>query len=303
MLDTSLGAYLLLTLMALFLASNHVIGRSVQGVIPPLGLSFWRWMVCVLLLFPFMLPRMRRLMPFYRDHLATYLMLGCLMVGSTSLILVALNFTTAINTSLINAVQPSLTLLMAMLFINEKITRFAIFGIVSALTGVVMMLSKGSWAELSALQFNIGDIIALVAMLGFSGYALILKRLPPALSVAESLFAIALLGSLVLLPFYLLESLFFATVPVTRDTAVVVVELGLLVSLFANLMWNHGIKVIGPSKAAIFINLIPIFGAVLAVTFLDERIRFYHLAGALLICLGIGLVVGNLGKGSANNEG
>lgn len=284
----------MLALTALFLAANHVIGRSVHGVIPPLGLSFWRWCVGMIILLPFVLPRIGTTLGIYRKHLSAFALLGFLMVGSTSLILVALNFTTAINVSLINAVQPTLTLLLGVLFLKERVTGAAVVGICAALVGVVIMISKASWELLAGLQFNGGDLIVLVAMVGFSAYALNLKKLPGELTVAESLFGITLAGSLMLLPFYILESLFYAKVHVSGSTLLVVVELALLVCVFGNLMWNYGNRVVGPSRAAIFINLIPIFGALLAITFLGEQLYIYHLVGAFLICLGIWLVLGSL---------
>ena len=292
--DTVLGAYLMLALTAFFLASNHVIGRSVHGVIPPIGLSFWRWAAGALMLAPFILPRIKTTAPIFFAYLKVYALLGFLMVGSTTLILVSLNFTTAINVSLVNAVQPTLTLLLAILFLKDRVSKTSLLGICSALLGVVIMVSKASWSVITGLEFNFGDLVALVAMIGFSSYALNLKKLPGELSVTESLFGITIAGSLMLLPFYVLESVYYAPVPVSASTLWVVIELALLVTVFGNLMWNQGNRIVGPNRAAIFINLIPVFGALLAVTFLGEKVYGYHFVGAVLVCLGIWLVVGNL---------
>ena len=282
----------MLTLTALCLAGNYVIARSVHGEIPPLGLSFWRWTIGALFLAPFVLPRIRELGVAYRANLSVLMLLGCMVVGSTSVLFVALNFTTALNVSLINAVQPVLTGLLAVVFLQDRITKVRVLGIFSALLGVVIMLSMGDWAVLTNLRFNVGDLFALAAMFGLASYALNLRKLPQELSVVESLFGITVAGSLMLLPFYVLESMFYATVPVRASTVFVLFELALLVSVFGNLMWNLGNQIIGPNRAAIFINLIPFFGAILAIVFLGEKIFIYHLAGAVMICLGVWLVMG-----------
>ncbi len=214
-----------------------------------------------------------------------------MIVGSTTILFVALNFTTALNVSLINAVQPVLTVLLAVVFLKGRVTKGGVLGIFSALLGVVIMLSMADWAVLTNLQFNVGDLIALAAIFGLASYALNLRKLPKELSVVESLFGITVAGSLMLLPFYILESMFYATVPVCASTVIAVVELALLVSVFGNLMWNLGNQIIGASRAAIFINLIPLFGAILAITFLGEKIFVYHLAGAVMICMGVWLVM------------
>lgn len=290
-LETARSAHLLLVLTALCLAGGHVIARSVHGEIPPVGLSFWRWTIGALFLSPFVLPNIRDLAAGYRANIAVLVLLGCLVVGSTSMLFIALNFTTAINVSMVNAVQPVLTVLLAVVFLKVRITKGNILGIFSALLGVVIMLSMGDWAVLTNLQFNIGDLFALSAIFGLSSYALNLRKLPLELSVVESLFGIAVAGSLMLLPFYILESIFYATVPFRASTVIVVLELALLVSVFGNLMWNRGNQLIGPSRAAMFINLIPLFGAILAIVFLGEEIFIYHLFGGVMICMGLWLVV------------
>ena len=292
-LETARSAHILLTLTALCLAGNYVIARSVHGEIPPVGLSFWRWAIGALFLAPFVLLKVGELGAAFRVNVNVFALLGSMVVGSTTILFIALNFTTALNVSLINAVQPVLTVLLAVVFLKDRVTKVRILGIFSALLGVVIMLSMGDWAVLTNLQFNVGDLIALAAIFGLASYALNLRKLPKELSVVESLFGITVAGSLMLLPFYIVESMFYATVPVSTSTVIVVVELALLVSVFGNLMWNLGNKIIGPSRAAIFINLIPLFGAILAVAFLGERIFIYHLIGALMICLGVWLVMRN----------
>jgi len=158
--------------------------------------------------------------------------------------------------------------------------------------GVAVMLSRADPALLIRLDFQAGDFVALLAMCGFSGYALNLHRLPRELSGVESLFAITVAGTVMLLPFYLAESAVWKTVPVSTTSIGAIAALALLVSVFGNLLWNAGNHLIGPARAAIFINLIPVFGTVLAITFLGERLYFYHVAGGTLVALGLYLAAG-----------
>lgn len=290
-LKSPTAAYGMLSVTAFFLACNHIIGRSVEGTIPPVGLSFWRWVAGALILMPLVLPRFKQSLPHYRAHFVTLLLLAVMMIGSTTLILVALNYTSAINTSLINAVQPALTVLFACLFIGESLSRYKVMGIVAGLVGVLIMLTQGNLRILVNLELNGGDLIALTAMCGFAGYAITLRKVPAQLSAFECLFAIAGLGSLLLLPFYIVESQHIATVPLTTNTVVVVFALALLISVLGNAMWNRGIMIVGPSRAAVFINLIPVFGAILATYWLGEALEIYHILGALLVGTGIKWVV------------
>ncbi|HEX2138908.1 MAG TPA: DMT family transporter [Woeseiaceae bacterium] len=281
-------------LTALCLSASHVIARSVHGEIPPIGLSFWRWVTGALILAPLVLPKALRRCEVYREHVPILAVLGFLIVGSTTALFVALNFTTAVNVSLINAIQPVLTVMLAVVFLRDHISRAGMAGIVAATLGALVMLTEGDFSNLFRFRLNGGDLIALAATVGLSLYALNLKRLPADLSMTESLFVISLTGSLMLLPLYVLESVIYMPVPMRTGTVVVVLELALLVSVFGNLMWNLGNRVIGPAHAAMFINLIPLFGAALAITFLGERIFFHHWVGALLICTGIWAIVGGI---------
>jgi len=284
-------AYLLLTLTALFFATNHVIGRSVQSVIPPLGLSFWRWVAGAVILAPFVMRQPGSFHRVFGQYAGTMLLLGALLIGSTTLILVALNSTTAITVSVINTIQPSLTVLFAWLFMREPLSGRQLLGVGTACVGVLIMLSEGHLPTLIRLQFGGGALIALIAMCGFSAYAVNLFRLPSGLSFGEALFGIIVMGSIALLPFYLLESFYIAPVPLSVHTLGVVVTLALLVSVLGMLMWNYGNQRVGPSRAAVFINLIPVFGMLLATTFLGESIRGFHIAGAACTITGIFLVV------------
>ena len=285
--DRSAFAYGLLTLTAFFLACNHVIGRAVHEQIPPLGLSFWRWVAGALVLLPFALPGLRLRWPECRRHWRSFTLLGFLMVGSTTLVLVALTMTLAINVSLINAVQPTLTVLFAWLFLKEPLSKLRVLGILCGISGVAVMISHADLGMIASLDIQPGDFIALLAMCGFSCFALNLNRLPPGLKAIEALFGITVAGTILLLPFYLWETATIQMVPISVTSVSVIVVLALLVSVLGNLCWFTGNKIIGPSRASIFINLIPVFGTLLAIVFLDEKLMAYHLAGGGLVVLGL----------------
>ena len=115
-------AALLLTLTMFCYAGNHVIGRAVHSELPPLGLSFWRWFFGAAILLPLVAPGLASVVPRYREHWRLFALLGLLMIGSTSLVLVGLNFTSATNTSLINATQPTITALLCWLFLHDRLS-------------------------------------------------------------------------------------------------------------------------------------------------------------------------------------
>jgi drug/metabolite transporter (DMT)-like permease len=281
-------AALLLALTMFCYAGNHVIGRAVHGELPPLGLSFWRWTFAAVMLFPFIVPKLGKLVPRYRKHWRLLCVLGLLIVGSTTLVLVGLNFTSATNTSLINAAQPTITALLCWIFLQDRLSGRQWFGIVIAFAGVTQIILRADWHDLS---FNRGDLIVLLAMFGFATYAINIRRIPSELTVTESLFAVIILGLIPLLPFYLAETVMYKPMPLSWQAVLVVTTLSLLVSVLGMLMWTRGNQLIGPNRAAVYMNLLPLFGAILSVIFLHETIAVHHLIGGVLIGGGMWLVL------------
>lgn len=285
-------AYVILTVSTFLLALNHIIGRAVHEYVPPLGLTFWRWFLPSFVLLFLVRKDIRMTLPIYRAHWREFVLLGGLVVGASGLLMVALNYTTATNVVLINATQPTLTVLFSWLFYGVRLKFVQVLGILAAFIGALTMVCRGNWRVLTTLDFNPGDPIVLVAMLGLAGYSVRYVRMPPGLGNAQAYFPIVLAGSLVLLPFYIAESLLLRPVPLNAISVGAILAVAVLVTILAMPMWNVGMKLIGANRASMFINLVPVFGAVLAVTLLGEQFELYHLAGMILISIGVWLVVG-----------
>ena len=272
-------------------ATSTIIGRGVHLELPPIGTSFWRWFLAAAVLYLFIWRELPSKYALIKKNWRLILLLGILQVGRSGLLYLALNYTTAINVNLINAAQPALTILPAWLLTGDRVTLRQSMGILAALSGIIVMVSQGRLGILVALEFNVGDILALVAVLGWAIYATILHRLPTELGLGTTLFVIFFSGSLILLPFYIIESASFRIVPFTGSTVGIIAILGIVVSLGSIAMWNSSLRAVGPNRASIFLNLIPVFGVSLAIIFLGERLFGHHLAGAGLVGLGVVLVV------------
>ncbi len=284
-------AYGMLTATMACLALNHVIGRGMHELAPPVGLSFWRWTVAAVLMLAIVGRGLGAKLPVYRRHSLLFLGLGALMVGSTTLLVWSLQFTQAMNVSLINGLQPAMTVLMTFVFLQQRLTLLQIAGVVVGFVGVLAMVSKGSWQVVASLSFNRGDIGALIGMFGLAAYAIGLRWLPRGLRPFDALFGITVAGCLALLPIYAAESLSGRPFALTPETAGAVLAMGTIGSVAGNLMWNIGNQALGANKASIFVNLIPVFGVVMAIAFLGETLRPYHVVGFGLICAGVWCVL------------
>lgn len=279
----------LLTLAPLFWSSNVVIGRAVAGVVPPIGLAFWRWLVGALLLWLACWPTLRRDWAVARCHLPMLLLLALLGIALfNTLLYVGLRSTTAVNGVLLQSLMPLGIVACSWLLFGEALHRAQLGGLLLSLGGVLAIVSRGDVAALVHLRLNGGDLLILAAVISYAAYSALLRRRPPvhALSFLSLTFT---LGVVLLLPFYLWEQLRVQPMPFNRTTLLVVGYLAICPSILAYLCYNRGVELLGANRAGLFLHLMPLFGSLLAALFLGERVRWFHGLGALLILSGIAL--------------
>ena len=286
-------AYIMLALTVLLWAVGVVIARGVSDDVPLIGLSFWRWFAATLIIVPLVYSDLREKWDIVRENLGLLIIQGCLMVGSGTLLFFAMKYTTAINATIVNATQPVATVALAWLILKERLKIIQWLGIVSAFIGIATMVSRADLAILSSLSFNIGDILIVVAIMGYSMYSINVRKMPKDISPFTALSIILISGSLLILPFYVYETVNVQAFPLSPMTVFIVLVLAFLVSIVSIVMWNLAIHVVGPGRAGMFVNLIPVYGTALAILFLGEKLFFYHVIGAALVCLGIFLVLRN----------
>ena len=282
--------YLLLTLASLFWAGNWVVGRAMRNDIPPVAMGFWRWVVALLILLPFAAPELKRNWRVVRANWFTLALLGGLgaMLFNT-MIYVGLQYTAATNGVLFNSVTPILIILMSWLAFRERLGAWQTIGVVLSLVGVAVIVARGEPQILAALRFNRGDLWLISAMLLWALYTIVLRRRPSGLSAIGFLAAMLLLGLPLLLPFYLWELFTRGGFALSVPAVAALAYYATLPSIVAYLFWNRGVAQIGPNKAGLFVHLMPVFGALLSVIFLGERLYPYHFVGAAMIFGGIWL--------------
>lgn len=283
------AAPLLLALCVLFWAGNSIAGRALAETITPFALSFWRWVVALLLVTPFAWHGLRRDAP---ELLRRWrLVLALAMTGVTSfgvLLYFGLRTTTALNSVLLQAAIPPLVMLLAWLVLRERTRRVDVIGVSLSLVGVVTVITQGRPWNLLEIGLNRGDALILLGVALYAVYSLLLRR-RPAVAPLSLLWATFAVSALVLTPAYLAELAMGRSHPFSWRAVAGVAYVAAFPSFLAYLFYNRGIELIGAARASQFLHLQPIFGALLAVMLLDEKLLGYHAVGALLIASGIGL--------------
>jgi drug/metabolite transporter (DMT)-like permease len=295
--------YLLLTLSSLFWAGNWVVGRAMRNDIPPVAMGFWRWLLALLILLPFVAPELMRNWRVLRRDALKLALLGAL--GATvfnSMIYFGLQFTAATNGILFNSISPILTVLMSWALLHDRLSRRQAAGVALSLIGVLAIVARGDPQLLTALEFNHGDLWLIAAMVLWSGYTLLLRWRPSELSAMAFLAAMLVFGLPALFPFYAWEYAARGGFGVTAPVVAALAYYATFPSIVSYLFWNRGVVQVGPNRAALFVHLMPVFGAVLSVIFLGERLYGYHFAGASLIFGGIWLTTRPSGASRAGND-
>jgi len=291
---------LLLTIPPLMWAGNAVVGRLMVGHVPPLTLNFLRWVLTGLLLLALASHSLRPWPATWRQVLARWpylLATGLLGVGFfNSLQYAALVTSTPINLTLVGASLPVWMLAVGALVFGERPSPRQLLGAALGLVGVLLVIGRGSWTSLVQVEFVIGDLLMLLAIIGWAFYSWLLVR-PPASMRGEArprwdwagiLLIQTALGLLAASVFAAAEQALDA--PPIRWSPGVVAGL-LYVSVGASIVayrcWGLGVAAGGPALAGFFNNLTPLFAALLSALVLGERPQLYHGLAFVLIVGGI----------------
>ena len=287
----NMTSYLMLTGVMMLWSLGIIVAKGVYESVNPIGFSFLRWVVAALLLTPVLVPQLRSQWRFMQSRLWHLLLLGLFMAGGSTMLMLAVQHTTATNAALFSASQPIVTVFMAWVFLRDKPSRIQILGMLAALGGIFAMATRLDLEVLQSLTFNPGDLLVLLAVLFYSLYSINLHRwlsgVRPFLMMLVTIYA----GILILLPFYTWELLVVGQFEMTPEVLWAIFFMAVIPTIVATTMWNISVGRVGAKQASIFLNLLPLFGIGLAVSFLGETLHHYHVVGALLICTGITAVV------------
>jgi len=279
--------YLLLTAVALFWAGNALVGRGARDVIPPLTLAFARWSGALILVAPFALKHLRADLPALKAKAPVMLLLGLLGVALFNTFLyTGAHYTTATNILLIQAAMPPMIVLFAYLLYRETVGWRQIAAVALSMAGVVVVVAQGRLEVLLHLKVNAGDALMLAGVVAWSLYTVLLRRRPAVhpLSFLVCTFAV---GAVVLAPASAIELARGARFIPGAASFSAIAYVAVFPSLIAYMLYNRGVDLIGSARAGQFINLMPLFGAGLAVLLLGEPLRAYHLIGGAFIIAGV----------------
>ncbi|MGY3966319.1 DMT family transporter [Aeromonas enteropelogenes] len=276
---------ILFPLLAILIwAANTVVSKAAAGVVDPAAISFYRWVIAALALSPFCLPALWRRRSEIRPWFGKLLMLSLLgMVLYQCLAYYAAHSTSATNMGVIGSLLPLLTLLQGALFFGQCPGRQALLGMSLSLFGVFWLLGQGRPLALLHTGINPGDGMMLLGAASYALYGLLIRRWQLPFGPWLNLYLQILLAILLLVP----VALSAESLAVPREGWGMVLFAGLASSIFAAYCWMRGLASLGAERTSVFMNLMPLCTALIAVITLGEPIHGYHLLGGSLILGGV----------------
>ena len=282
-------AYLLLFLTTLFWSGNFIVGKAASMyAIPPFSLNFYRWLFAWLILLPFTFKEIIKKKDYILSNSGFFIILGITSITIfNSIVYYSLYFTQVISGVLMISTIPVMIIFISSLLKIEKTNIFQIFGVILSLTGVIFIVTKADIEILITLNFNKGDLTMVVAMFSWATYSALLKKKKNELTQISLLQIVITFGLIFLVPIYFIEMSMGYLIKLGQPFYLTLTYVVLFPGLASFFFWIKGISIIGVNRSGIFLHLMPIFGAIMAMIIFDEKFMFYHFLGAIFIFMGI----------------
>jgi drug/metabolite transporter (DMT)-like permease len=279
--------YLLLSITALCWAGNAVVGKLAAGHIPPVTLSFLRWLFAFLIILPFSwkyaVQDWRRI----RGKFAIMVVLSITGISAFNTMQYwSLEHTQALNTLLLQPTAPLFVAMWSLVLLGVRLTPAQAFGIVLSLTGVLVIMLRGDLTSLKDIDFNRGDLIFVLALLIFGLYSVLSLKRPAIHGLSFVAFTFGC-GAACLIPLFVWELYARPVMALDGPNLLTLFYVAVFPSTLAYICFNRGVALIGANRAAPFFHLVPVFGTVMSIVFLGEHPQLFHFVGFALVLTGV----------------
>ena len=282
-------AYIFLFLTVTFWAGNFVVGKFASLYeVPPFSLNFYRWFFAWLILAPFTLPEIIKKKDYIINNYKLFIVLGVTSITIfNSIVYYSLNFTQVISGVLMISTIPVMIMFFSSIMKIEKTNIFQIIGVILSFLGVIIIITKANFEILKNLNFNKGDLTMVIAMFSWALYSTLLKRQKYEISQLSLLQVVMSFGLVFLIPVYFIEYQLGFRITLDKPFYFILSYVVLLPGLASFILWIKGISMIGANRSGVFLHLMPILSAIMAMIIFNEKFMFYHMLGACFIITGI----------------
>ena len=282
-------AYTFLVFATLFWSGNFIVGKFASLFeIPPLTLNFFRWVMVWFILIPFTFKEIIHKKKYIKENWLLISFMGIITISTfNSVVYFALNYTQVINAVLMLAGIPAVVMILSSIMNIERTNFFQLVGLILSVLGVGTIISNADIQKILSLNFNKGDLWMLVCVLSWSLYSTLLKKKKFELSQFTFIQLMVTVGLIFLIPQYFYERSIGLEVSINKYFIAILLYVVIFPAIAAYYCWQKAIELIGPNRSAIFVQLMPLFSALMAIFIFNEMFKLYHFIGGALIISGI----------------
>ncbi len=286
--NSSYFPYILLFVQPIFMATNIIVARGGVEYVPPISLAFWRWLTVFLILFPFFYNEiLKNKKSLNKEFWKLFFLgsMGCGICGAFPFI--AGMSTTMANMGIIYTSSPIFIIILSVMFFNDKINFSRIIGLVLCLIGVLAIISKGNLDLLINFKFTSGDLWMIGAAMGWAVYSIYLLNWKSKFSLMARFTLIAMFGTISLLPFYILEEIFYFNTAFNSNFLFWVLFAAVSPGIIAFTLYTRVQKYLGASLTSFTLYIFSIYSAIYGIILFDEALLNFHYFGAAFVFTGV----------------
>ncbi|PSL50412.1 EamA domain-containing membrane protein RarD [Salsuginibacillus halophilus] len=280
--------YIFLIVVVMMFSGNLVVGKYVNEL-PATTVALIRNLIAFFVILPFGYQQIKQQWPSFKHNWVP--LMGYAITGITTfnvLVYLSLNYTSSTNAGIVEATTPVFAMILGYIFLKERLTRKQVLGVFISLIGAVWVMVEGSLTVLVNLAVNRGDFIMLMAVISWAFYTLLIQQHNHKFPLLGAMVVMLFFGNLLLIPFVFVgwssglpEGLF------QPELIAGLLYLGIFPSVVALMLWTRAVAAVGPSKASVFLNLLPVFTMIGAVLFLGEAITAAQIVGGAIAVSGV----------------
>ena len=289
MSNKNYSAYLFLVLATFCWSGNFIVGKfATLYEIPPLTLNVFRWISVWFILIPFTYKEIFKNLSYIKKNWLVISFMGVITISTfNSVVYFAINYTQVINAVLMLSAIPAATIVLSSLMKIEETNIFQLLGLILSIIGIGSIISNGDIQKIISLDFNKGDMWMLVCVITWSLYSTLLKKNNYKISQFTLIQLMVSVARLFLIPQFFYEKSIGLELNLDKNFFLILIYVAIFPAIAAYYFWQKGIEIIGPNRASMFIQLMPLFSAVMAIIIFKEKFELYHFVGAIFILSGI----------------
>ncbi len=282
-------AYSLLVFATLCWSGNFIIGKfAYLFEVPPLTLNFLRWVSVWFILIPFTYKEIFNNLSYIKKNWLVISFMGIITISTfNSVVYFALTYTQVINAVLVLAAIPAVTIVISAILKVDRTNIFQLFGLLLSIMGICSIITNADINKIINLNFNKGDLWMLICVFSWSIYSTLLKKHNFKISQFALIQLMVSIGIIFLIPQFIYERSVGLEINFNKAFFIILFYVVIFPALAAYYCWQKGIEIVGPNRATMFIQLMPLLSAVLAIIIFQEKFEVYHFIGASFILFGI----------------